>query len=152
MRRRIVIGVILAAALVSCSGPERIEGDQILLERSECAVISGVKDMIDFEGSGFQYSSNSARHVYRATTEITSTDVSTGNSVSLGDEYFVLRLDAAVPEEKATVTGSLYLQARTIKKGSTDYKNLEFKVLRRTSEMAWLWDETRMVGVVIHLD
>lgn len=140
----IIISVCSAIGLCCCNGPYMPSDREVFLSRTSECMLVGYKDMIVFHQDSIQHSFNETKHLYRTGKITTKTEQSTGNTVELVEEFFILKLDSAPGDAGSESTGKLYLTSSSL---TRSYDNLHLKVLKRENGMIWMWDETKKLGI-----
>lgn len=147
MRTRLsyMAALLLAAMLVSCKAPYRTPYEEVLDSRSDVCILVGSRDMIDFTYGPVQTSFNPVKHSYRAGVCLLKQDSGSDSWVEVMEEYFSLMLDAEPKAADEQVGGTLYLRTVSL---SRSYE-AKFKVRKVEKGLAWLWDDTLKLGVVV---
>lgn len=140
-----IVAALLTAMLVSCKAPYRTPYEEVLDTRSDVCILVGPRDMIDFTYGPVQTAYNPVKHSYRAGVCLLKQDGSSDSWVEVMEEYFSLILDADPLTVQEQVSGTLYLRTVSL---SRSY-DATFKVRKVEKGLAWLWDETLKLGVVV---
>ena len=141
-----ICAVCLALASSSCSGPYAPSAFTEFENRKSVCFMVGHKEMIDFSSGEIQYSFNNTRHQFRAGCAITLKDESSGGSLELVREYYVLNLEAVPADTGQKIKGKATLCTASI---TRDYE-AEFEVIKKENSLFWLWDDKLKLGVVIN--
>ena len=133
--KKAALFVTMIAALISVSGCNKYDVDEILINSSDISLTVKGNQVFVFDADGCQYAYNSARNEYRAITDDAS-------------EYFVLRADEKLSYVDQEFTAALtYTENHKVK----TLIGQVFKIVKIDDEMGmvWLWCHSRGIGVVI---
>lgn len=149
MKRRVVTILAMAFALGACKGPQEPSDYEIFQAREDVCFMVGYKDMIDFSQGNLQFSYNPMKNIYRAGISVVMMDESSGLEVEIGQQYFVLQLEAGNLEVGSAVKGKIQLCSDKLANGSRSYTLTDAKLIKADLSKLWIWDDNLRLGMIV---
>ena len=133
--KKVALFVTVLAALVSVSGCNSYDVNEILISRNDISLTVKGNQVFIFDADRCQYAYNSGRNEYRAMTDDAS-------------EYFVLRAHEKLSYADQEFTADLiYTENQKVKTQAGQVFKIE--KIDDQKGMIWLWCHSRSIGLVI---
>lgn len=153
-RLKYFLTALYLLAAVSCGQPYSPSNQDVFMEQKDVCMVAGQKEYIGGASvSLVQSSYNPVKRQFRAGNVEQVRDETTGCTVDLVNDYFVLYLDGIPAEAGKKVSGYLYLKHRSLPNSFRTYGSesapIEFDILKVEGSRAWLWAPSIKIGTVI---
>lgn len=136
-----------------CKAPFVPSDKDVFLQQTDVCMVAGQKEYIGGATGKTQSSYNPTRHLFRGGNVDVAVDSVMKYTVETVNSYFVLMADAVPEGVGNSVSGILYLKHPSLPNSyrtyGTDTKPANFEVIKEEGGLAWLWENSLKIGVVV---